>query len=662
MPYFIKSIREKFGYRKRLCLLFARVLSHRQKDDADSVIFYTAVLWQNLLRVRECVILKSRNPHRKRSEEMKLKELLGHDNTIVADGAMGTYISKLTGESSKGCELVNLQNPGLIRRIHNEYLDAGAQLLRSNTFAANTSALELPLDEVLQVIRTGYRLVQECAGSYAVPAADIGPIFSAEETEHTQEYHVIADCFLEMGARTFVFETFSDPEPVLECAEYIRGKCSEAEIIASFTFSSEGMTQQGISLRAIAQMVEESPNISVLGMNCGVGPAHLLKLAKSLNGFSKPISVMPNAGYPTIENGRTVFTSDAAYFATVTAEMENAGVRILGGCCGTMPSYIEALAGKLTHVRQNGVDETERTQEPDIAPRLSRLGRRLSAGKFVVIAELDPPYTSDLSKVMQGARHLCDAGIDGVTISDSPLARARIDSVLCSAKIKREIGIDVIPHICCRDRNANALRSIVLGAHAEGIRSILSITGDPVPEEERGFIKQVFNLNSQQMMAMIQGMNREIFNARPMLIGGALNPNAANQAAEIKRACRKKESGAAFLLTQPVFDPARKAFLNEVRAAGIKVLAGIMPLVSWRNAHYMNNEVPGITIPENVLEQFIQDMEKEAAEQTGISIAVELAAELRDSCDGFYFMTPFNRTGIICEIVTRLKNLGILED
>ncbi len=593
---------------------------------------------------------------------MKLKELLEQDNTILADGAMGTYISKLTGESSKGCELANLQNPALVRRIHHAYLDAGAQLLRSNTFAANTAALELSLEKVLEVIRAGYQLAQECAGSYAVAAADIGPIFSAEETDHTQEYHAIADCFLELGARTFVFETFSHPQPVLECAQYICEKFPDAEIIASFTFSSEGMTQQGISLRAIAQLAEESPYISVLGMNCGVGPAHLLKLAKTLRNFRKPLSVMPNAGYPTIENGRTVFTSDAEYFARATAEMENAGVRILGGCCGTMPAYIEALAGRLTHIRQAGENADVKAEEPNIAPRLSRLGRRLSAGKFVIIAELDPPYTSNLTKVMRGAEHLRDAGIDGVTISDSPLARARIDSVLCSAKIKRDIGIDVIPHICCRDRNANALRSIVLGAHAEGIRSILSITGDPVPEEERGFIKQVFNLNSLQMMSMIQGMNHEIFSEKPMLIGGALNPNAGNPAAELKRACRKKESGASFLLTQPVFDPARKTFLNEVRAQGIKVLAGIMPLVSWRNAHYMNNEVPGIKIPETILEKFKQDMEKEAGEEAGISIAAELAAQLRDSCDGFYFMTPFNRTYIICEIISRLKKAGILED
>lgn len=593
---------------------------------------------------------------------MNLHDLLATNRTIIADGAMGTYFSTLTGESSKGCELANLNNPALVRRIHNEYLDAGAQLLRSNTFAANTAALGLPLQQVMEIISAGYRLVSECAGEEAVPAADIGPIFSAEEAEHTQEYHAIIDCFLAQGAKTFVFETFAQPEPVLECAAYIIQRCPEAEIIASFTFTSEGMTQRGISLRSIAQAVEESPAIHGFGLNCGVGPAHLLRLVKTLGWMKKTISVMPNAGYPTVVNGRTLFSSDPPYFAGVAVEMENAGVRILGGCCGTTPSHIEALSNTLTHSHLYTGVGTAPQSEPMEQPRLSRLGRRLAGGKFVVIAELDPPYTSDLSKIMTGAQTFRKAGVDAVTISDSPLARARIDSVLCSAKIKREVGIDVVPHICCRDRNANALRSIILGAHAEGIRSVLSITGDPVPEEERGFIRPVFNLNSQQMMSMIRDMNQEIFAPRPILIGGAFNPAAANRAAELRRARRKQECGAAFLLTQPVFDLACMGALDEARSSGLKVLAGVMPLVSYRNAHYMNHEVPGVCIPDAILNRFTPEMGKEAAAAVGVDIAVELAAELRGHCDGFYFMTPFNRADMVCGIIGRLKNLGILEE
>lgn len=330
----------------------------------------------------------------------------------------------------------------------------------------------------------------------------------------------------------------------------------------------------------------------------------------------------------------------------------------MGGCCGTTPEHILRLSQKLQELTEPaGTKASAPAHSVSThakAPITSGFSQKIQQGKFLLAAELDPPYGSDLSKLRSASLRLKEAGVDVITISDSPLARVKLDSVVCAAKLQRECGISALPHLCCRDKNVNALRASLLGAHCEGIRTVLAVTGDHVPESDRGYVKPVFNLSSIKLMETIHQMNSDIFADSPILVGGALNPRVSNMEGELKRAQRKMEAGASFFLTQPVFEE-DFAMVDRVREWGAKVLIGIMPLVSYRNAYYMSNEVPGIHIPEESVQRFSPDMSREQAAEAGIQLAVEIARKALPHADGFYFMTPFNRSEIICGILERLK-------
>lgn len=582
---------------------------------------------------------------------------------VIADGAMGTYFSAVTGDSPSGCELACRTQPDVIRSIHREYLAAGAGFLRSNTFAANTAALELPLGEVCDICRAGYRLARECAaGAGAVAAADIGPIHGEEDAETRREYKALIDAFLEEGADAFCLETFAEYEPAAFCAAYIKEKAPGAFVLASFSFAADGMTRRGLSLEGIYEACRTDDNIDCFGLNCGVGPSPMLELARRLTPFAKPVAVMPNAGYPAAENDRMVFAAPPEYFAEVTSRFQELSVSILGGCCGTTPAHIRRLA-RMEGKANGGTPAPEaKRQVPrrEAARRDNRFLRKLTAGEFTVVAELSPPQNSDLQKTVENARLLAAAGVDAITISDSPLAKVRLDSVTCAAKIMRETGADVLPHLCCRDRNINALRAGLLAAHAEGIRAVLGVSGDAIPEGDRGYVKPVFNVNSMGLISIVSQMNGDVFRGDPVTCGCAFNHTVRNVEVELSRLQKKKESGAVFALTQPVFSKDSAELLRRAQETGMKVFCGIMPLVSRRNALFLHNEMPGFFIPEEYRNRFSDDMSREEAAEEGLRIAEELALALRQSCDGFYFVTPFSRAGLICELLCRLRKNGCL--
>ena len=582
---------------------------------------------------------------------------------VIADGAMGTYFSAVTGEPASGCELACRTMPEVVRNIHREYLAAGAKFIRSNTFAANTAALGLPLGDVRDICRAGYRLARECAKeAEAVAAADIGPIHGEDEAETRREYQAVIDVFLEEGAEIFCLETFAEYGPAAYCAAYIKKKLPEALVIASFSFAADGMTRRGLSLEGIYKACCGDDNIDCFGLNCGVGPSPMLELAKRLVPFAKPVAAMPNAGYPFTENDRMVFAAPPEYFAEVASRFSELSVSILGGCCGTTPAHIRRLSQMKGKARGNlpSVKAPEKASRRKAAGQGNRFLRKLSEGKFVVVAELSPPQNSDLTKTMENARLLGGAGVDAITISDSPLARVRLDSVTCAAKIMRETGVDVLPHLCCRDRNINALRAGLLAAHAEGIRAVLGVSGDAIPEGDRGYIKPVFNVNSVGLISIVSQMNDDVFSCDPVTCGCAFNQTVRNVEVELTRLRKKKESGAAFALTQPVFRREDADILRRAQETGVKVLCGIMPLVSRRNALFLHNEMPGFSIPEEYRSRFSDDMSREEAAETGLLIAEELAQALRQSCDGFYFVTPFSRAELICELLRRLREDGCL--
>lgn len=595
---------------------------------------------------------------------------------------MGTYFSHLTGMPSSICESANISQPEIIKKIHKEYIKAGARLIRTNTFSANTVSSKKPLKEVLKLIISGYRLALESAAEIKkelnisediIVAADVGPIHYEDKNNDAQlndsimnEYKRIIDAFLEQGADLFIFETFPETCHVNEISRYIKIKRPDSTIIASFSFTPEGYTRKGVFIEKIIDELDD--NIDVFGLNCGSGPTHMDKLLNSILEKTKnknlAISCMPNSGYAAIENNRTIYRSSPEYFAEIVSQMASKGAHIIGGCCGTTPEHIDVLYENIIKVKDDNslkninLNKVYEKKHVDDAIS-SNFSYKINNNEFVLLAELTPPSNSDLSKLIKGAREYKNNGIDIVTISDSPLARVKMDSIIASARVSREAGIETLPHLCCRDRNINSLRSAVIGAHTEGIRAILAVTGDAVPENERPYVKSVFNVSSIKLIQIIQEMNNNFFKGDEFIIGGALNPAAVNKNAELRRSMQKIENGCSFFLTQPVFNVDELFLIKEIRKFA-KVLVGIMPIVSYRNAMYLKNEVPGFDIPDSIVSCFTPDMTKEKAVEAGIRIAGGLAEKVRDYADGFYFVTPFNRSDIICKLLNMLRDKDIV--
>lgn len=593
---------------------------------------------------------------------MKLSALLSGGRPVIADGAMGTYFSELTGLDAGRCETANLTHPDVIRRIHQEYIRAGAQLIRTNTFSANSFSLHISRPELKRLLTAAWNSAAESAGSTTVICADVSAIYDMDITPEEQlaEYRFIIDTFLACGAEVFLFETLPDLRPVLPALQYLHQTAPHAEAAVSFTVLPDGRTRSGLSVAQLAESIVENRSLlTMAGLNCGCGALQMMPAAASfLTALQKQsdlfTSVMPNAGYPSIENRRTVFTAAPDYFALQTARLASLEVSVIGGCCGTTPLFIERLARKLSE----GIPEGPAPVIPDKkTAQQGAFSSRLAQNDFTIAVELDPPVSSDMTKLISAARKLKENGVSVITISDSPLGHARMDSVLCSARIQRETGIEALPHLCCRDKNLNALRSVLLGAHSEGIRAVLAVTGDPIAETDRGVIKPVFNVDSTRLMELISTLNRDLFAEAPIVIGGAYDPAPRRMTYSLERAGKKQRSGASFVLTQPVFSEECIESIDRARAKGLRVLAGIMPLVSYRNACFMKNEVPGVNIPDEMISRFRPDMTREEAAAVGVELAAELARRLRPHADGFYFITPFNRAEIICDILHRLHDI-----
>lgn len=577
---------------------------------------------------------------------------------ILADGAMGTYYAQQADAGPLPCELANLSNPSLVRRIHLDYLAAGARLLRTNTFAAAALCGPEDPEQLKSIVMAGFRLAAECAGELAFVAADIGPVYNLEPEQGQAATQIVLDAFLDLSAGLFLFETFADPADFLPFCRQIKTRRPDAVIIASFALNADGFTRKGLSLQHLTTVMESEPDIDVWGFNCGIGPTHLAELASRLPQDGKPLTLMPNSGYPRQENQRLVFGSSPDYFAQVTAALVTDRVLLIGGCCGTTPQHIRALKNQLGRPAGPGGSHpapVEKTLAAKLSPRFNRLSDQLDRSEFVVVCELDPPRTSQMDMIVAAARQLQLAGFDAITLADSPLARVKMDPVSCAARLSRETGLPTLPHLCCRDRNANALRSALLAAHAEGIRQILAITGDAIPESDKGFVKPVFNFNSVGLLQLIQQMNQEEFAGDPLLAAAALDPGVTNPAAELARTLRKKEQGARLILTQPIYDTAGLPLIRQVRAAGLKVLIGLMPLVSFRNAMYMSSEVPGIRIPAEVIDRFHPGQSKVEAIEAGIRSALEVARAVRADADGFYLIAPFNRADIVVRLYNQIR-------
>ena len=577
---------------------------------------------------------------------------------LLFDGGMGTYYKAKPGTE---CEQGNLLDPAGVRKVHREYLAAGAEAIKTNTFGLpRMAAARQPDWQALA--RAGWKLAAEAAvETGAAVFADLGPAPDTEAAPAGSIYTAVARCFVEQGAKNFLFETLSSDAGVLETVQAVKAQVPDAFVLVSFAVLPDGYTREGMYSKDLVRRMTESGIVDAVGFNCVSAPGAMRTLVQQLGSTALPLSVMPNAGYPVVTRTQVKYQGKPEYFAKELARIAAEGVRILGGCCGTTPAHIAALRAALDSLpaAEKAAPAVQvSTPEAPTVEKDDAFLRKLNAGKKVIAIELDSPKDADLTNYLAGAKRLQAAGADLLTIADCPIARARMDSSLVACRVHRELELCTLPHMTCRDRNLNATKALLLGLYAEGVREVLAITGDPIPTAERDEVKNVYQFNSRklaQYIVSLAGEGREM--PSPMTVFGALNLNARNFEVELRRAGEKLENGMSGFLTQPVLSEQAVENLRRTRETlgeRAKILAGIMPVVSQRNAIFMENEVNGIHVAEDIIEAFA-GLGREQGEALGLEISLKMAREALPYADGFYLMTPFNRVALMERLIARLK-------
>ena len=577
---------------------------------------------------------------------------------LLFDGGMGTYYKAAPGIE---CERANQTDPAGVQAVHREYLEAGADAIKTNTFGLpRMAAAHTPGWEALA--EAGWKLAEAAAApAGAFVFADLGPAPETEALPAAQVYTAVAEQFRKLGAKNFLFETLSSDAGILEAVRTLKAAEPDAFVLVSFAVLPDGYTREGLYCKDLVRRMSESGCVDAVGLNCVSAPGAMRTLARSLSS-ALPLSVMPNAGYPVVTRTQVRYQGKPEYFAQELSGLAADGVvRILGGCCGTTPAHIAALRAALDALPETAAPARAKefsTPETKPVENEDAFLCKLNAGEKVIAIELDSPRNADLTTYLEGARKLQAAGADLLTIADCPIAQARMDSSLVACRVHRELGMCTLPHMTCRDRNLNATKALLLGLYAEGVREVLAITGDPIPTAERDEVKNVYQFNSRklaQYIVSLAGEGREM--PGPMTVFGALNLNARNFDVELRRAKEKLENGMSGFLTQPVLSAQAVENLKKSRetlGADAKILAGIMPVVSQRNAIFMENEINGIHVEDWIIEKFA-GLDRAQGEELGLAISLEMAKAALPYADGLYLMTPFNRVALMERLIGRLK-------
>lgn len=589
-------------------------------------------------------------------DSARVRELLAQ-GVLLFDGATGTALCAQSGEG-EAVERLCLTHPQRVLALHRAYLAAGCRAIKTNTFAAHVSLACENEDDQKALIRAAYDLARRAGDAYdAAVFADIGP--APTDADAAACYIAMAEQFLNVGATCFLFETMQSGEGLAEAAAHIKASCPDAWIMVSFAADADGFTRAGEQASALALQMSACGAVDAIGLNCICGAYHIRQLLSTLDVGDKLMSAMPNAGYPHVEEGRTYYDSAPTYYAQQVMECVKAGARIVGGCCGTTPEHIRQivrLLGTPMPPRVRMGDE-KAAQPPEKGCR-SRILRRLEQGRRITLVELDPPRSADIGGFMEGARQLEQAGADAITIADCPIGRARMDSSLLACKLSRELGIEALPHMTCRDRNVNATKALLLGLSMENVHNVLVVTGDPIPTGDRGSVKSVYQFNSRVLAKFIRGLG-ESGEAEPFFVCGGLNINAVRFDSELDRAKEKMDCGVSAFLTQPVLSEQAALHLERARdeLRGAKLIGGLFPVVSEKNARFLQSEVHGITVDEAVVRAYA-GLDRAQGEDMAVRLCREAASRISPFVDGYYMMTPFQRVELVCRVIRATRNLA----
>ena len=588
---------------------------------------------------------------------------------VLCDGAMGTLLYAKGIFINRSYDELNLSQPELIRGIHHDYLQAGAEIIETNTFGANSFRLARHslVDKVLDINRAGARLAREAAKSFDVwVAGSVGPLGTRIEPLGKTSFQEARDAFREQiqalvegGVDLLILETFGYLEEIHQAILAARDVSASLPLVAQVTIDEDGNCLDGSDPETFGPKLEEW-GADVIGCNCSVGPVAMLGAIERVRAVtSRPLAAQPNAGIPRSVEGRNIYLCSPEYMATYARQFVSAGVRLVGGCCGTTAEHIREMKNALRVDVARGKTATAQVSGSHAAPKVtpavpmetrSPLGTKLARGEFVTMVEIVPPKGIDIKKEVEGARFLKSVGVDAVNIPDSPRASARMSNQALSLLIQREVGIDAILHYTCRDRNVLCIQSDLLGAAAVGIRNLISITGDPPKMGNYPDATAVFDVDSIGLVNIVHGLNRgldlggnPIGTATGFVIGVGANPGLTDMDEEIRRFEYKVEAGAEYVVTQPVFDlKLLENFLRRIEHCRIPVVAGIWPLVSVRNAEFMKNELR-VSVPDSILERMAKAQTPEAARAEGVAVAREMLLAARQTVQGAQISAPLGR-------------------
>ncbi len=595
------------------------------------------------------------------------------ERVVLFDGATGTRLYEMGIFINRCFDELNLSAPEIVEEVHRGYVAAGVDVIETNTFGANGFKLERHGlgGDVEAINRAGAAIARRAAGDNVLVAGAIGPLGVRIEPwgptsveEAAAIFAAQAGALADGGVDLFSVETFYDLAEIEAAVRGIRS-VSPLPIVAQMTLDDDGTSLEGVEPEVFGPRLERLP-VEVVGVNCSVGPAAMLGAVERLLAVvSRPVAAQPNAGKPRAIDNRNIYLCSPEYMATFARRFIEAGARVVGGCCGTTPEHMKAIRRALRAVEPGRRTVSVRAPaseargvEPVPKAARSRLAAAIEAGRFAISVEMLPPRGHDLTKNLEGARLLRDAGIDAINIPDGPRASARMSPMAMALLLERDVGIETIIHYCCRDRNLLGMQSDLLGGHALGIRNVLIVTGDPPKLGDYPDATAVFDVDSIGLTNMAARLNRgldvggnPIGTPTAFHIGVGVNPGAPDIEKEIARFEWKVEAGAEFAITQPVFDvDALLRFLDRIRHVRIPILAGIWPLASYRNAEFMNNEVPGVHVPADVLERMRRADTKEAARNEGIAIAREALAVLAPVVQGAQISAPFARYATAIEV------------